>query len=242
MLNSDKIKGYPWFPICTGLIGCGLQYWLLSKKDGRGLLPEFTLPGTLCFVLLAVTLAVILAGLRNLSTDSDYTRWFPRSMIAGIGTVIGAVGMSFSTFTMESKGILQSLLPVLAVANMGALLFAAFSRFKGTGTNCLLYAVTDVFLMLRILACCQNWGRESQLQVYFFPLLASLFLLLACYYRAELTVKEGAFRPHIFFFSQAALFCCLLSLPGEDWLFYLSAAVWMAADFCIPAEQKHLPA
>ena len=62
MLNSNKIKGYPWFPICTGLIGFGLQYRLLSKTDGRGLLPEFTLAGALCFVLLAITLAVVLAG------------------------------------------------------------------------------------------------------------------------------------------------------------------------------------
>ena len=41
------------------------------------------------------------------------------------------------------------------------------------------------------------------------------------------------------FFNQAALFCCLLSIPTGDGLFYLAAAIWMAGDCPVlsPAEQ-----
>ena len=240
MPNSDKIKGIPWFPICTGLFGLVLQILLLSTRDGQGLLPEHHISSVLSFVLFALTLAGIFLGLRKLPAEGDYCRWFSGSAVAGVGAAVGAVGMSLSALSMRGTGILLILLPVFAAANMGAMLLAAFSRFKGVRPNCLLYVVSDVFLILRIMVCCQGWGRESQMQTYFFPLIASLFLLLACYYRAERIVKEDGFRPNIFFFSQAALFCCLLALPGDDWLFYLSAAVWMATDFSVPADQTHL--
>ena len=35
---------------------------------------------------------------------------------------------------------------------------------------------------------------------------------------------------------KVALFCCILCLTGGEWMFYLSAGIWMASDFCaLPA-------
>ena len=65
--------------------------------------------------------------------------------------------------------------------------------------------------------------------------LASLFLLMAAYYRAEMPNSTAHYRRYAFF-SQMALFCCMLCLTDGEWMFYLSAGIWMASDFCaLPA-------
>lgn len=232
MHSSSKQGIFPWFPLFSGVIGLALRSWLFSLATPQGLLPHNHISAILTFLLLAITLGVCLLGVRKGAPTGAYAQLFPRSPVAAAGIVIGAIGMGYSGFTLNTTGILGIFLPVLGVLSAAALLLAAYCRYKGLRPNCLAHCIVVVFLLLRILGCCQTWGSEPQLLLYFFHLLACLFLLIASYYRTEMDVQTKDCRRYVFF-GQAALFCCCLCLLGEDWVFYLSAAIWMATDFCV---------
>ena len=222
------------------MIGFALRCWLFSSMDNLGLLPNNHIAGILTFLLLALTLGVCFLGVKNTATHDAYQQIFPRSGIAATGTAIGAVGMAISGFVLKSTGLFRFLLPVFGVLSAGALLLAAYCRFRGVRPNFLTHCAVAVFLILRALVSCRAWGAEPQLQLYFFHLLASLFLLFACYYRAELDLDSKGCRKYVFF-AQAALFCCCLCLMGGDRLFYLSAGIWMATDFCVLSVKSENP-
>ena len=229
---------FPLFPILTGMAGLALRFRLLSAVDDRGLLPQNHIAGILTYLLLLVTLVVCFLGARSATPSTAYRKLFPPSRIAATGTVIGAVGIGVSAFTTGAAGFLQILLPILGVLSGGAMLYAAYCRLIGLRPSCLLHGGIVVFLVLRVLAYCRLWGAEPQLQMYFFQLIGSLFLLLACYHRAEADALMGDYRKYLFF-GQAALFCCCVCLSGADWLFYLSAGVWIASDYCVSTSGRY---
>lgn len=232
MNHSSQRKLFPWITILAGLIGFGLRSWLFSSVDSKGLLPTNHIAGILTFILFALTLGVCFIQLKGVATTATYDRLFPASPVAAAGILLGGVGFGLSAFTVEAAGLFRFLVPIFGVLTAGAMTVAAYCRLKGLRPNCLLHCVAAIYLVLRIMVCCRAWGSEPQVQLYFFQLMACLFLLMACYYRAELDIHPKGYRQYAFF-SQAALFCCCLCLQDTDRLFYLSAAVFMAADFCL---------
>ena len=237
MNRSSKMVLFPWVSLLAGGLGLALRVLLLSTMDNQGLLPENHFAGIVCFLLLAAVMGICFWQVRMQLPSNAYRKLFPPSLIAAIGTAVGAVGMGISVYAVNAAGILRLLIVIAAVLGAGAMLYAAYCRFVGLRPSCLLHILLAAYLVLRVLACCRNWGTQTQLQLYFFQLLGSLFLLIACYYRAEADALIGDYRKYIFF-SQAALFCCCLCLNGTDWLFYLSAAVWLTADNCIPPRHE----
>ena len=232
MNHLSKPGLFPWFSLLTGLIGLSLQSLLLSAVDKSGLLPVGHFGSIMTYILLAVTLGVCFLTLRRATVSQAYSRQFPRSYIAAAGNAIGAAGLLYCTFTLTAAGVFGILLRVTSALSGVILLVMAFCRIKEQRPHYLLRCVVTVYLMLRAVTCCRLWGSEPQIQLFFFPLLASLFLVLASYYRTELDAKNGDCRRYAFF-NQAALFCCCLSIPGESGLFYLLSAIWMAADSCV---------
>ena len=225
---------FPWFTIFTGAVGFSLRRWLFSVAEPNGLLPENHLAGILTFLLLALTLLVCAMGVKRAVPSDNVANLFPSSRFAAIGTVLGAIGMGCSAFMLRTAGILILLVPICGTLATIALVTAAFFRLRCVKPHCLLHGVVTLFLIVRTMACCRSWGAEPQMQLYFFEMLASLFLLIASYYRTELDMGIGDYRRYAFF-SQAALFCCCLSILGDGGLFYLSAGFWMATDYCMLA-------
>lgn len=238
MKHSFKQGLFPWVPLFAGLIGLAIRCWLFSAEDKQGLLPVNHMGGILSYILLALILVVCFVVLRKTPAANGYSQLFPASKVAAICTGVGAIGMGFSAFALKSAGVLRLILPILGVFGACALVFAAYCRYKGQRPSCFSHGIITLFLIFQTLASCRSWGAESQLQRYFFPLLTSLLILIASYYRAELDLDAKDCRKYAFF-SQAALFCCCLCLPGEDRLFYLSAGIWLASDFCVlPTGEK----
>lgn len=238
MKHSSGLGLFPGFPLLNGILGFWLRCWLFSALDRKGLLPENHIAGILSLILLALTLLVCWFGVRKAAASDAYGNLFPASTFAAIGSAVGALGIGYAAITERSSAPVGMLLLILGVLSCGALLFAAFCRYKGTRPNCLLYGLVAVYIMLRTLVFCRDWGSETQLQMYLFQLLSSVFMMIACYYRAELAARPGDCRRYVFF-SQAAIFCCCLCLPLQDWLFYLSTGLWLAADFCaLPSAQE----
>lgn len=225
---------FSWFAIFTGTVGFFLRRWLFSAVEPNGLLPENHVAGVLTFLLLALTLLVCAIGVKRAVLSDNFAHLFPSSRFAATGTVLGAIGMGCSAFMLRTAGFLILLVPICGTLATIALVAAAFFRLRCVKPRCLLHGVVTLFLIVRTMACCRSWGAEPQLQLYFFEMLASVFLLLAAYFRTELDMGIGDYRRYAFF-RQAALFCCCLCILGDGGLFYLSAGLWMAADYCMLA-------
>lgn len=238
MNNHSQSGLFPWVSLLTGSVSLPLRCWLLSSIDNNGLLPRFHITGILSLLLLLLTAGICFWGLRRAAPSNAYRRRFPPSRLAALGSAISGFGIGISAFTVSTAGILRLLMPILGILCAGALLYAAYCRLIGLRPNCLSHGAMVLFLVFRILSACRGWGAESQLQFYLFPLLGSVFLLLTCYYRAETDAMIGDYRKYLFF-GQLALFCCLMCLPGDDWLFYMSAVVWLATDYCVPSAKRY---
>ena len=230
MGTLTKTRFFPWTTLLVGLIGFALRCWLYSGTEDS-LLPANHPAGTLCFILLALVLAACWFGVQNVSSHEEYRTLFPASVAGAAGTLLAAIGIGISAFLTPGTGVFRILVPIVGVIAAAALAMTALCRLKGRKPLWLLLCTVAVFLMIRTMAYCSVWSAQTQLQQYFFQLIGSCFLLLAAYYRTSLGIRGG--RPGLYvFFSQAALFCCCLCCVGSDWLFYLSAGIWMAADYC----------
>lgn len=234
MKRFPKAELFSLFSIIFGIMGLALQNWLFSAADRQGLLPRDHIAEILSFVLLGIVAVVNYIFLRIVQPSREYSQIFPQSSIAAIGCFLSAAGLLYSTFTTEIGGVLRLLVYLFGILSGLALGFSGYCRLRGQLPNCLLYAVIAVFLIFRTLAFCQVWSAEVQVQLFVFPVLSSLSLLLTAYFRAALGADMGNCR-HYLFFRQLALFCCLMSATGEHWPFFLSCAIWLAADFCAPA-------
>lgn len=233
MKQFPKTEIYSFFSIIAGIAGMAMQSWLFSTADSHGLLLHGHISEILSCLLLAGVAVVCFLFLKNVKTTGAYAQLFPQSPIAAGGSLLAAAGILFSAFTPAAVGFLKIVVRVLGIIAGLALAVGGFARLQGKRPNCLLYAAVAVYLIFRTLAFCQGWSAEVQAQVYFFPLLAHLFLLLAAYYRAALAADFKNCRQY-FLFRQLALVCCLMGLAGGDRMFYLAGAVWMATDFSIP--------
>lgn len=225
----------PLFTLIAGVVGFGLRLWLfLTGVDARGLLPANHLAGILSFVLTAIVLAALVLCTYTLTPLGSYSKLFPAWLLAGIGCAAAAAGILYVNIRdlIAQPDIITIATLVLGVVAAAALLILGFCRLKGKHPSFWLQAAVTVYFMLHLVSQYRLWSSESQLQVYFFPLLASVFLMLTAYHGAVLDANKKANRRGYAFCNQAALFFCCMSLQGSSWPFYLAMAAWLGTNLC----------
>lgn len=233
-MNTTSRKGiFPWFTVIEGIVGFFMQCWLFSSTDANGLLPPYHIAGILSFVLLAITLVICWAGSRKEKDLCPDKLFFSSSAAAG-GLGLSAAGFAFSAFSLTGLGILRVVTLVFGILAAASLGYIAFCRAKKFHADAMLHCVITVYLILRTMTNCSGWSAEPQFMLYFFPLLACMFLMITSYYRAAMALGLEHSKKYVFF-SQAALFCCCMCCRGSDWLFYLSAALWLTFDCPAPS-------
>lgn len=232
MNHSAKLSLFPWLTLLLGAAGFGLRLWLLSKMDGSGLLPAAHPAGVLTIILLAVLLVLCFLTVRSLPPVTHYPELFPHSMAAVAGNGVAAAGFLYSAIVkIPGSGLLGILTGLLGLTAALCILYAGYCRLKGRRCHYLARVIVCSYLMLHLILSCRTWGSEPQLHLYLFQMLASIFLVLASYYRTVLDAQKSDRRPYIFF-SQSALFCCMLCVAGANALYFLAMALWMATDCC----------
>ena len=128
---------------------------------------------------------------------------------------------------------------VVSVAGGLVMFYSAFLKLCRKRLPYWLPAMLAVVLMLDTVAQCQAWGTEPQLQVYFFPLMASVFLILSAYQKTAYAAGRG--NPKLLaFFSQSALFFCCLSLDTPQWPLFAGMLFWAAVQLypCILVKKE----
>lgn len=229
-----KPNSLPFFTLGMGGIGFALHSWLFAGGlDEKGLLETGHPAGILLFVLSAVVLASLFLTVRPVRPVSRYCRLFPASVINAIGCALGAVALLYTSIADFRTGtdIFSRLLLPLGIIAAAALVYTAVCRYRGRTPRFYLSCIPTVYMMIRLISLCRIWGSEPQILLFFFPLMATVFLLLASYQHNALILQAGS-RSIFLFYNQAALFFCCLSLNTQWRIFFLGMAVWMAADMC----------
>ena len=233
----------PVFTLCAGILGLALRVWLFfTGIDEKDLLVTSHPANALTFILTALVLAALFVCIRPLDAVDRYQQLFPGTVFPAIGCIAAAVGIVWVNFRdlrlrTDSITIISLVLGVLAVIS---LLVLAYCRFKRIRPAPYFHMLVTVYLMFHLISQYRLWSAEPQLQVYFFPLLASVFLMLTGYHSAVLDARKSGRRWYVFC-NQGALFCCCLSLWGDSWLFYLTMGLWMLTSLCSLDTRDHTP-
>lgn len=233
----------PAFTLITGAVGLALRSWLmLSATDEKGLLVPSHPANALIFILTALVITVLFLCVRPLGALDRYQALFPRPILSGVGCMAGAVGMvcvSLRDRMQRSDGI-TALCLGLGILAAVCLVAVGICRFRQRRPGWYLHSVVTIYLMLHLVSQYRLWSSEPQLQVYFFPLLASVFLMLTAYYSAVLDARKSGRRWFVFC-NQSALFCCCLSLWSDNRLFYASMVLWLSTGLCSLEQPQETP-
>lgn len=229
----------PLFTMGAGGLGLALRIWLYAGIDEKGLLPAGHPADIALFLLTALTLGILFLATRELK-PRRISRKFARLsgccayLLAGLGLILTAL-LKLSGGTARLAWVAMA----ASLAGGLVLLYMAMLKYFRKRLPYWLSAVLTVFLMLNAVAQCQVWGAVPQLQAYFFPLLASIFLILSAYEKTVFAAKRGSPRK-LAFFSQCALFFCCLSLNTAQWPLYFGMLFWAAVQLypCIFAKKE----
>lgn len=228
----------PYFTVGAGVIGLVLRFWLFSAIDAKGLLPAGHPLDSILYILTALTLGILFLATRELAPRKAKPN--RQRFLGALAYALGGLGLICDCL-MQFNGVNVRLAGVAMIGGIvgGIVMFCmAVLRLLGKKTPYLLYAALTVVLMLDTVAQCQVWGSEPQLQAYFFPLMASICLILSSYQATALAADRGK-QKLLAFFSQSALFFCCLSLNTAQWPLYLGMLLWAAVQLypCITRKE-----
>lgn len=225
-------------PLILGVLGFCLRLWLYGTGvDEKGLLITSHPANALVLAVLAVGLAF--SGLFAMQLPGrKQSKPFPPSEVGGIGCFVAAAGIVIGNILelKDSRELFTILSFAIGLLAAGCFVLVGLGRRKGQHSSLLSCCITCAYFMIHLVCQYRLWSSEPQLQEYIFPLLASVMLMLCCYYRAQLDIRGKGLGWYVFC-NRAALVCCLCALNTGSWAFYLSMAIWTVADLHIPAPQ-----
>ena len=234
MKNPLRPKWIPVLTLLAGILGIVLRRWLFTTGiDEKGLLAAAHPANGAGYVLTGLALLGIFLCAQTVTDKKPYRGLFPPSVPAAVGCWVAAVGVGFTAFTEmgQAKDAVGWMCTILGVAAAAGLAVVGIHRLKGTRPNAIFHALLTAYLMLHLVCQYRSWSSETQVSVYFFRLLGSVFLMLCAYHQATLDAKLGKLRQYLFFWYGALFFCCV-TLGGQLSVFYASMAVWTALSGC----------
>lgn len=243
MKNLPKFALLPWLTLLLGLPAMVCMLLLHSfGVDDRGLFIPGHWTSTVVWVLTALMAAALILYLRGLGGKAKYGRMFPDSPPAALGTLAAGLGVLWSAWTELSAGTtaFDTFSGCLGLAAGASLLWLAWCRFRNQRASFLLWTLVCVFMMLRLMFSYRIWSAQPELLRYCFPLLASVCLTLAFYYRTAFAINLGSRRMYLFF-SQMGGFFSLLALANGFDVFYLGMLLWTLTDLCSQRPFKTAP-
>ena len=242
MKITFRLKLLPLFPLLCGCAALVLQLRLLESADEKGLLQTDHPAKLLLVALSAAVMVILLLHVRTLPAKSRYSHLFPPSTVSALGCLAGSAGILYAAITAFSKtsAPLSWLILLSGILAALALLYTVWHRLTGMRPRFPLHSFVAVFFMFSAIIQARQWSSQTQLHLYLAPLMAAIFLMLTAYHHAQLELQKGHLR--LIFFSQAALYFCILSCFTENRIFYICMAIWLAAGAStFPGKKKHSP-
>ena len=245
--TPSKYNRLPLWVLLAGVLGLGLRCWLHSVAiDEKGLFVSGHIADVLGYILTAAVLAALGIWCLGVVRTPSCHRLFPPSVLPWIGTIIGCAGILASVVYefLQLKDIVSLLCLLAGLGACGCLLYTGYCRLKGLRPKALFRGMVTVYCMIHLVSQYRLWSALSQVQMYFYPVLASVFLMLATYQHTSMDAGFAHAGRYVFF-TMAAAFLCFLAVPASGGLLYLSMALWLLLDTCdvtrIPRQKKHTP-
>ncbi len=230
-------KYLPVFAVGFGIIGFFLRFWLFAGGlDAKGLIIPNHPANILSFVVLALALGILFLALMPLTGKPAYRKMFPKSVIALVGALAGAVCLLISVISIPSAAKLQLVLGIAAALGMA---IGGILQWREKRPSVLCHGAVALYMMVHLIFQYKQWSAEPELQEYFFCLLACVFVMLTAYHRATLDNLYGSRRWFVFF-NYGSVFLCLICLHGENRLFYLSFILWCLTCGCSLTPEKEM--
>ncbi len=229
-----KTWALPLLCLVCGLLGSLLQLWSLSTVDDRGLLLRGHISQTLSWLLTAGVLGLLFFFTRPLVEAPKYSYNFPVSLLGGLGSIVGAVGILLTFFHLLPSGQdpLTQTTAYLSLLAASALVLSGYGRLWDQQFGILPHCAVCLWFLLLLICQYRQWSAQPQLQLYAFQLLATVFLMVSSFQRACFHAEMGSRRSYAFF-RLAGIYFCLAALPGSEfWPLYLCAALWSVTDLC----------
>lgn len=242
MKITAKRNILPFLTLGAGALGLGLRTWLYATGvDASGLLRTDHPANHLVFILTAVVLLALWLVCRQIKDIPAYKYLFPRSVPAAAGCMVAAAGVLLVVFSelVQKQDAVTIVSCILGVMSAASLVITGICRQKRMRPRYYLHFAITAYLTIHVVSQYRIWSSETQLQNYFFQLLASVFLMLCSYYRTLLDTNADKRRRYVFF-NYGALFFCCMSITGKNWLFYCSMAIWMASEQCSLRPKKKI--
>lgn len=234
MKNLFRPKQLPALTLCAGLLGIVLRLWLFSTGiDEKGLLLPQHPANAACYILTAFAFAAVALCLRAVPKKVPYRGLFAPSPISAAGCWIAAAGIGFTVISAfsDATDTVAWVCILLGILSAAALTAVGFCRLKGLRPNPIFHSVVTLYLVLHLVYQYRHWNSETQVSLYFFRLMASVFLMLSAYHLA--TFDAGVKNPKkCLFFRYTALFFCCVAIEEESPVFYLAMALWCLLDIC----------
>ena len=245
MKKTIRPHQLPWLTLIPGALGLALRLWLYATGiDEKGFLKAGHPAEILLWILSAVTVALLFWLTRPIKGQGGYRTNFPASIPGAIGCWAAAAGIFITALgeLMAGSDGIAIAAGALGILCVPALIFAGYSRFTGSRSSFLLYALLCVYFIARLVCQYRQWSADPQLQDYCFQLLACVGLMLASFQRATFDVKLGKRRSYAFTGLITSYFC-ILSIPNcEQKLFYIVMAAWLMTNLCSLKPLRRRPA
>lgn len=229
-----KLLAPPWPALALGIPAMGFMFLLMTTGlDDKNLFIPGHYAGILVWLLTAAMAVALGLSLNRMGGRVKYGKMFPVSTPGAIGILGAAVGCLAGGLEIirEQTGIMEILAGALGILSAVALVYLAWCRFRGFRGSFLLWCGATAFLMLRLLFSYRIWSAQPELLRYCFPLLASVSVTLAMYYRTAFSVGFGNRRMYLLF-TQLGAFLCLVTLGAGFDLFYAGMLLWCVLDLC----------
>ena len=231
-----KTTMLPLFTMAFSVFGIIARFWMnTAGTDKEG----FVISGhpSVAVSIIIFALTIITLGLCAYFMDKT-PKPFSRSVAGAVGCFLGSAGLLVATLLeANTDGFLGITSCITGMITAIVFVVMGMRRLNCKPTNIWLYVLVTVYFVSHLLLQYQQWSQIPELSEYMFPVLGSIFLMLAFYHRASKDLGKPSEWQYMFF-SQAALFCCIMASFIQNWLFYSSMAIWLLLDSLPGKEQK----
>lgn len=235
----------PVLTLLAGILGMLLRVWLYATGiDDKNLLIQGHPADILVWILTVITVAGLFYLTQPLKGQGGYRSNFPASLPGAIGCWVLAAGLFITALgdLMSGSDRIVMIAGILGVLCVPAMVFAGYSRYCGTRSSFLLYALLSVYYIARMVCQYRLWSADPQLQDYCFQIFACVGLMLTAFQRAAFDVKMGRRRSYAFLSLVTFFFCCLSIPHCEQKLLYLVNAVFLLTNLCSLRPMRRRPA
>lgn len=257
--------------VAAAIAGALVRYRQLQTE----LLPDGSLADGSYLHIVLILISVVLVGaliclLLPLSNRESWEQVFPTHPIPNVLIILSAAGLAIGTALLWLSGSLDEipvmtqmpqiaavlsklLLPLGILSAICIAVFAVMCVLKKKPSP-LLYMVTSIYLIIRLIVRFQAWNTDPSIHDYCFKLLAAICCMLGTFQLAGFSFGKGRRRISIFWTLCAVVFCCIsipdayLSGTSDDLIITASLLLLMAVSsvellFCkeIPSEEAEAP-